>query len=188
MSAVWHAAAMKPLRRVAAALSLLLVAMLVGVAPAHAAFDRVDDPAGDADAPGLDITGAVLRNRDDEVVVRVRFVEVVRGDLVVSVDPRGKRGVRLISERRGDGSHRDHVLPGAFSDRSGGDDAAGVDCPGYRVRWSETRSTATLRLPSTCLRGGDYGAVRFAVLTERGADADFAPDNRRMVTGWTARG
>jgi hypothetical protein len=47
-------------------------------------------------------------------------------------------------------------------------------------------------LPSRCLRGGDYGAIRFAVLTERGSgDTDVAPESANGdigVSGWIPRG
>ena len=48
-----------------------------------------------------------------------------------------------------------------------------------------------LRMPSGCLHHGDFGAVRFAVLTEGargGGDTDDAPDARRGVTPWLPRG
>lgn len=38
-----------------------------------------------------------MSNEDHRIVVKVRFDEVRRGDLIVSVDPRGARGVRLVS-------------------------------------------------------------------------------------------
>jgi hypothetical protein len=42
-------------------------------------------------------------------------------------------------------------------------------------------------MPQACLNGGDYGAVRFAVLTERVSDTDSAPDNA-SETSWISRG
>ena len=53
--------------------------------------------------------------------------------------------------------------------------------------WSTDAPTARLVLPRACLNGGDYGAVRFAVLTERGADTDIAP-GRSNGSGWINRG
>ena len=56
--------------------------------------------------------------------------------------------------------------------------------------------TARVRLPSTCFRAGDYGAVRTRIITEIGSDADVAPERRGGSDGglhwarsaWTARG
>jgi len=166
---------------------LALLTSLAVAAPALAATGSLDDPAGDATQNGLDITRAALDNDDRRIVVRVRFDELKKSDLIVSVDPRGARGLRMVSEYDPDGETKNYLLPSAFSDKGGRGEAA-PECPGFRVRWNDASSRATLRLPSTCLQDGDYGAVRFAVLTERGADADYAPEGRRGVSGWIARG
>lgn len=168
--------------------ALALVTSMALAAPAVAATGTLDDDTGDATQKGLDITRAVLDNRDHAIVVRVRFDDVRRGDLIVSVDPRKARGVRLVSEHRPHGETTNQVLGSAFSDGPGGDSSQ-VDCPGFRVRWNDDTDTARLRLPSTCLQDGDYGAVRFAVLTENGSgDADFAPDGKKNDAGFIARG
>jgi hypothetical protein len=163
--------------------------LLLGAGPAAAQRAAVEDPAGDATNRGLDITAAAVRNLDHAVVVRVRFVASVRGDVIVSVDPRRARGVRLVSEYRPAGTTENFVLIGAFTDRGPGGRA--VQCPGFRVRWSDEEPVVTMRMPSRCLNDGDYGAIRFAVLTERGADSDHAPETRRgdvSVSTWVARG
>jgi hypothetical protein len=163
------------------------VLSLCVVSPAHAAVAILDDMVGDAPAGELDIAGARLSNEDHRIVVRVRFDEVRRGDLIVSVDPRGARGLRLVSQYRPHGTTRNLILPGAFSNSGGGSEA--VDCGGYRVRWNDDRDVARLVLPSTCLQDGDYGAVRFVVLTEPaagGGDSDVAPESGS--TPWIARG
>lgn len=178
----WHS----PPMRIRATLLALLACLLLA-SPAHAAVGTVDDEAGDASEKGLDITRARLDNGDD-LVVRVRFDRVRRGDLIVSVDPRGAAGLRLVSEYRPQGETRNRVLPYAFSD-SGDEPAPSTDCNGFRVRWSAERDVARLKLPGECLQDGDYDDVRFAVLTEDGAgDADFAPDNQRGVSAFIARG
>jgi hypothetical protein len=157
-------------------------------APAHAAVGTVDDEAGDASETGLDITGARLDNGDDALVVRVRFDRVRRGDLIVSVDPRGAAGLRLVSKYRPNGNTRNRVLPYAFSD-TGDEPAPATSCRRFRVRWNQERDAARLRLPAGCLQDGEYGDVRFAVLTEDGGgDADYAPDNQRGVSAFVARG
>ena len=167
---------------------LALVACLGFAYPAHAAVGTLDDETGDATGKGLDVTRVRLDNGDDELVVRVRFDRVRRGDLIVSVDPRGAAGLRLVSEYRPKGETRNQVLPYAFTD-SGDEPEPSTGCNGFRVRWNTERDVARLRLPADCLQDGDYGDVRFALLTEDGAgDADFAPDNRRGVSAWIARG
>lgn len=170
-----------PLAIAAASAALLLLA-----APASAQQLTYDDPAGDASGPGLDITRSTVQNRDHAVVTTVHFVRSVRGDLIVSIDPRHGRGVRVVSEYDPVGHTKNFVLPVAFTDRSTGGGHR-VRCPGLRVHWSVERPLARLRLPSSCLAGGDYGAVRQAVLTERGSDTDYAPEGDD-ASAWVPRG
>ena len=166
-----------------------VAALTALAAPAVAMSETVTDPAGDAAGRGLDVTEVVVRNNDRKIVVRAWFVDAVRGDLIVSIDPRGARGVRLVSEHRPAGTTRDYILPFAFSDVSS---ERAARCQGFRVRWDRAAGTARMVLPSRCLRGGDYGAIRFAVLTERGSgDTDFAPETARGdigVSAWIPRG
>ncbi len=174
-------------RSPSAVLGLLAAALvLIGAGPASAQQASIHDEAGDASGPGLDVTRVSVDNQDSAVVVTVRFVRSVRGDLVVSVDPRGGHGVRMISEYRPVGHTVDLVLGRAFRDHGGS--SGEVRCPGLRVHWSAERPTVRLRLPSTCLAGGDYGAIKVDVLTERagGADTDAAPEGSGLE--WVARG
>ena len=157
-------------------------------APAYAAIGSIDDPAGDTPPHSLDVVRATLDNQDHAIVVKVRFRHARRGDLIVSVDPRGARGVRLISQYRPAGTTTNFVLPGAFTNSGGGAEA--IQCPGFRVRWNTVLDRARLVLPSTCLQDGDYGAMRFGVLTEAaagGSDADYAPGDEG-TSSWIARG
>lgn len=141
------------------------------------------DPAGDVGRPQrLDVTRAAVRNDDRLVVARVAFAEDRTGAVIVSLDPRGDSGLRLVATKKADGSVREQILPGAFTD--GGDIDRPTPCRGLRVRWAE--DLARLAMPSACLHDGDYGAVRFSVLTENGADSDVAPD--RGTSGWIPRG
>ena len=183
---------MRALRAASAALLTVLVpGLLVAgtAAPASAAVEVVDDPAGDKSNAGLDVTRARLENRDHRIVVTVRFVRAVRGDLIVSVDPRRAGGVRLVSERLRGGEVRNRIVNGAFGDRHASPEND-VDCAGFRVRWDDEDAVARLVLPSRCLQGGDYGAVRFAVLTERGSDTDYAPEGTGgdRQSRWVPRG
>ncbi len=180
---------MKPARAVATLVLTAVVALPMGYAsPAQAATWAVKDTAGDAGgAERLDIIGVTGDNAERRIVTRVRFAARVAGKVIVSVDPRGAKGVRLIAVRRRDGSLRSYVLPGAFTDRGGL--GHGQTCPGadLSVRW---RATAVrIAMPSTCLHDGDYAAVRFAVLTENGADSDYAPQTRQGIgsSRWVPR-
>jgi hypothetical protein len=148
------------------------VALLPG--PAMAQEATVTDPVGDAAGPGLDFTRVTVANRDHRIVVRARFVQARRGDLIVSIDPRGASGVRLISEYRPNGTTTNYVAPGAFTARAAGPPT--VACPRFTVVWRPARELARMTMPSRCLHGGDYGAVRFAFLSEREAgDTDYGP-------------
>jgi hypothetical protein len=45
-----------------------------------------------------------------------------------------------------------------------------------------------MSLPAACLNSGNYGAVRFAVLTERESDTDYAPGSPTTSSPWIPRG
>lgn len=168
---------------VAATLVLGMVAPLGLASPMHAASEVVTDPVGDAGGPArLDVTRTAVNNDDRSVVARVAFAEDRHGVVIVSLDPRGDSGLRMVARKRADGSVRGRVLPGAFTDRGPVEDVG--PCRGLRVRWAD--DVARLAMPSTCLHDGDYGAVRFSVLAENGSDSDFAPD--AGTSGWIPRG
>jgi hypothetical protein len=159
-------------------------ALVLVAAPSQAQELRVTDPQGDGANKGLDIVAARVDNADDRVVARVRFADDVRGDVIVSVDQRGGTGLRLISEHDPAGKTRNYVIPGAFTDRR----AEAVRCPGFRARWLEDRPVVRMAMPSRCLGSGDYGAIRFAVLTERGDDTDYASGVPDEGSAWIPRG
>ncbi|MDN4174175.1 hypothetical protein QWY28_14525 [Nocardioides sp. SOB77] len=174
--------------RTLAAATATTALLALAASPAHAATLRLDDPEGDAGgAKRLDVVGVTIRNDDDRVVVRVAFAEERNGDLIVSIDPRGARGLRLVAEKRGepggDGAIGQQVLPGAFTDTTTG--PSPVTCDSYRLTWAG--DVARMVMPSDCLHDGDYGAIRVAVLTENGADSDYAP-GEQGATRWIARG
>ena len=167
-----------------------LASLALAAAPASADQIAFDDPQGDAAGRGGDIVRVAVRNLDRAVALKVQLATAARSDVIVSVDPRGASGLRLISDYRGDRPARSFVLPGAFSDRSPrGSDA---DCVGFRVRWNDAADTVVMRLPSRCLQDGDYGAIRVTVLTENGSgDADMAPETTNGDFGssaWVSRG
>ncbi len=175
--------------RTLAAAAATTALLAVAASPAHAARIEIDDPKGDT--PGgkrLDVVGVRIHNEDDRVVVRVAFAAERNGDLIVSIDPRGARGLRLVAEKRGepggDGTVDQYLVPGAFTDTTTG--PSPVTCTSYRLRWNG--DVARMVMPSDCLHDGDYGAIRVAVLTENGAgDSDYAPGDRG-ATRWIARG
>ncbi|MGY2703584.1 hypothetical protein [Nocardioides sp. HB32] len=166
---------------------IALAAVVLTGGPASAAHLSMSDPAGDRSGHGLDLTGATLRNLGERIVVDVEFVRSVRGDLIVSVDPRHARGVRLVSEYDPVGHTRNRVLAGSFGDHDTGEEPERVPCRGFRVRWSADEPTVRLIMPASCLTGGDYTAVRFAVLTERDGDTDYLPDETGQ-SPWVPRG
>jgi hypothetical protein len=162
-------------------------AVVFAAAPAHAAELTVTDDTGDAVGRGLDITSAQVRNRDSAVVATVTFDRNVRGDVIVSLDARNGSGLRIVHQHRLNSRDRTFVLPGSFTQE-------GVDrrCRAVSGDWRPKAASVTLRLPARCLDEGNYGAVRFAVLTEGGSgDTDFAPDASPQgpdVSGWIPRG
>lgn len=160
-------------------------ALLLTAAPSYAQPLRVTDPSGDAAGPGLDIVAATVENRDHRIVARVRFVEAVRGDVIVSVDRRHGTGLRMVSEHRPDGETKSYLVPGAFTDEGA---APAVKCPRFRARWHADRPVVRMSLPARCLNSGNYGAIRFAVLTERGGDTDYAPGDPAGSSDWIPRG
>jgi hypothetical protein len=168
-------------------LSALFATALLTVglaAPAQAASTRFTDPAGDGAAgPRLDITHGLLRNRDHQIVVETSYVRVSRGDLIVFLQARGtKGGIRVVSLHHPAGKDDNFILTRAGERR---------DCAGLRVTWDAEAETSRASLPSSCFRGGNYGALRSKVLTEIGADADLAPNGPKggfAWTDWAARG
>jgi hypothetical protein len=176
----------------AARAAVLLSALslpLVAAPAAHAQRLSLEDPAGDAVNGKLDITTVSVTNRNYRLVARVALTAMRKGDVIVSVDRRGGGGVRMVATRAADGTVRGALLGGAFTDRGAG---GGVTCGRLAVDWDVDASRVTLRMPSRCWNDGDYGAVRYAVLTERGSgDRDWAPAGRNGEIGasaWVPRG
>ena len=169
-------------------LTSAIVLALLAVAPAAQAQGlRISDDRGDRVARGLDILSVRVQNRDRAIVARVEGSREVRGHVIVSVDRRRARGVRLVNVHRPQGTDRSFVAAGSFTDRRPG----GIQpCRGFSVAWNA--ATVTLRMQSRCLNQGDYGAIRFSVLTEgRDGDADWAPERPTGEIGasaWIPRG
>ncbi len=169
-------------RKLAAAAALATVCVLAP-APAQAQNLQITDPAGDAPSGGLDITAATVSNRDRAVVVRVSFERAMRGELIVGVKARDGGRVVAVSEHRPLRGDRNFLFKPATGEK--------WDCRGFGVTWDHDSDTATVRLPSRCLDGGDYGAVRVFLLTEEaggGADMDTAPETATGWTTWIPRG
>ncbi len=163
----------------AAIVSAFFLACLVGPsAPAMAVGLLFPDPVGDAAGRGLDITDVTVRNRDRAITAHVTFKRVMRGDLIVGVRTRTDHGAVLISLHRPVRGDRNFVQD------------TGGRCRGFTVTWDADAETAAMRMPARCLRGGNYGAVRFFVLTEdsphRLGDIDLAPNVRgNQQTPWS---
>lgn len=176
------------------AVTALLGALLATTTTPTATAQEAElyDPAGDAANPGLDFTEVTLDSLDRKIVVTATFTRVRRGKLTVSIDPRGRDGVRLVSVLAKDGTSTDRLLAGAFTDpKAAQADTTELDCPGFRVTWLPKRKQAQLVLPAACLTRGNYGAVHFSYLTERGADTDFGPESEEgylTSSDWIPRG
>lgn len=167
----------------------LLAPLTLLAGPAQAQTLGIADPADDATNRGLDFTRVTVANRDRVLVVRAMFVQARRGDVIISIDPRGRGGLRLISEYRPGRAAKNYVLPGAFSDR--GHLGKPVTCTQLKVKWRPAKGVVRLSLPSRCLQDGDFGAIRFAFLSERGSDTDYGPEGGRDGIGtsaWIPRG
>ena len=169
----------------ACVLAVTAVAAMCLAPPSSAQQVAVADPAGDAEGPGLDIVGARVDNRDYVIVAWVRFEKETRGDVIVSVDRRHGRGLRMVNEHRPSRTDTNYVVPGAFTDKAAGPD---VQCHGFRARWQDDRPVVRMRLPADCLNSGSYGAIRFAVLTEKRDDTDYAPESPDDASSWIPRG
>lgn len=174
-------------------LAAALGASLLLVAPPAAAQDlAVGDAMGDTGITTLDIISVTVHNQDRAVVVDVEVEDATRdGNLVVSLDPRGGTGVRVVSKFRATGGTKNFVLRKAFTDK--GSSTKRVRC---KVRLGDATSPALnpviiLRMPSRCLAGGNFGALRFAATSQLGGDRDVAPQKasgKVGVSDWVARG
>ena len=176
--------AMRTLRALACA--ALTTALLVVPGPADARHATVVDEPGDTLDPGLDITRVSFRNRDHAVVVDFAFRRDRRGEIIVAMDSRGGPLMRMISQHPVSGPDKTFLI-----DRSGEE----VPCRGLSSDWSRADATVRLRMPSRCLDGGDYGALRFWALIEgyrsSSSDVDYAPetpDGDLTFTDWVPRG
>jgi hypothetical protein len=172
------------MRRLFPALVLPLTLLLVALgAPAQAARMGVNDPAGDAPMRRLDFTHITVRNTDRALVVDLSFVRVSRGFLLIEFKDRAGHLALIRSQHRpqqGD-VNEFGTLRGELQ-----------DCPGLRVTWDHELETAQVRLPSSCYRGGNYGALATRFFTEVGQDNDFAPNGKNGArwrwSRWIARG
>src|SRR3712207_7942685 len=87
-----------------AGLPVVLSASLLTAPAAQAQRLGIDDPAGDAFRGQLDITRAAVVNRDYRLVAHVTLAQMQRGDVIIGVDRRSGRGVRIVAHRAADGS------------------------------------------------------------------------------------
>lgn len=175
---------MRTLRALACA--ALASALLVVPAPAHAEQVTVDDGPGDTIDPGLDITTVSFKNRDQAVVVDLSFTRDRRGEIIVAIASRGGPLLRIISQHPASGDDKIFLIERSDEE---------VPCRGLSSEWDRAAATLRLRMPSRCLGGGDYGALRFWALIEgyrsRSSDVDYAPespDGGLRFTDWVPRG
>jgi hypothetical protein len=173
--------------RLAVAVVALVAALAIGDAPAHAESLTISDPSGDASGP-LDLLGATFDNGPSRVTVTVAVDRVSTGNLAVNVQPRGGPGLVLGAFRR---PTRPHLIR-AFEGNFGGDVETRVPCRGLAASWNVRRATVRIVLPARCLADGEYGDLRFILLSEDrdNADSDIAPAHGDSFhpTRWIARG
>jgi hypothetical protein len=138
---------------------------------------RVSDPAGDGlKGRRLDITAVKMSNRDHAIVVKISVVRVAHGDLGVRMKARGDRGeTALVASQHRSSGDTNQLFTAAGEQQ----------CNGLRVTWDQTADRVLVRVPSRCIDGGDYGAVRAKAIFEIGSDADFAPKGPKGGWRWT---
>lgn len=158
--------------------------LVIGATPAHAQRLAVDDAAGDTMGPGLDIRKVTFSNRDRAVVVNMEFASDRRGEVIIFVRARRGSHVRMVSQHPAQGPDKTIFLSGHQVGH----------CGGLSTDWIRRQATLELRMPSRCLDGGEYGAIRDWALIEGyrgGSDVDYAPEDRHgdsRVTDWIPRG
>lgn len=158
--------------------SLVVTLCLAVAAPAQAQSLRFTDRAGDTPGHGMDIVASTIRNGDRGLSTTVWFEEAMRGELILGLRWRGG-GTTVVSRHRPRRGDSNFLFTGEKQ-----------VCKRLRVSWDHAADKATVRVPSRCLDGGNYGAVRAFLLTEdvrRGGDVDLAPESADREWHWTRR-
>jgi hypothetical protein len=150
---------------------------------ANAAELTVTDAAHDTARAGLDIVGASLVNDDYALSASVNFRKHRSGTVVVGVRAHNRGLIRVVTKHQADGGGRSFLV----------DSKGKIRCAGLSVSWHPAHASVSLTVPSTCLWGGNYGAVRAWILSEdltSGTDVDYAPEQhgRSTHTAWLPRG
>ncbi len=114
-----------------------------------------------------------FHNRNNAVHIALVFAHNRRGDIIVAVKAKGGSLIRVVGRHH---PHRDPYRAFIIDN-----DGAKLPCRNLNAGSSgnEFEARFWVRIPSRCLDGGDYGAVRHWVLTEKfrgGADVDYAPE------------
>ncbi|GAA5143724.1 hypothetical protein GCM10023340_09820 [Nocardioides marinquilinus] len=149
-----------------------LLALCTFAPAAQAETAWIDDPNADGMVgSSLDIGGVLVANNDDALNLRVRVREVTHGDLAVWVEPKwsskptGAPFYIFASRHRESGTYSERYYP---RDEQ--------PCRGLRFSWQRHKRTVSIRIPSSCIFGGNYDALRVRLITEvDGDDADVAP-------------
>jgi len=153
------------------------VAPLAVASPATARSIGVADETGDTLDAGLDITYVSFRNRDRVIQASLNFHRDRRGTVIVFAEARNGPGVRIVIQHPSKGADETFVINARGKEVSC---RGGADGPGVSSVWDRQTSTVTLRMPSRCMAGGNYGAVRFSALIEgfrsQSSDVDYAPE------------
>jgi len=161
--------------------AVIAAAVLVMSTPgsAGAATKTVKDDADDgAPGPALDISAATLDSKQGVLKIRIEVGQVDSGGMLVYLQPKGGAEYRASSDYDANEGTLDNTLYKGN---------AKVACKGLNAAWNTGKGTVSLRVPATCIDGGDYDKVRFKLLSEKanGSDNDFAPEDNKGYWKWS---
>jgi hypothetical protein len=113
---------------------------------------------------------------------------VKAGNLALSIQTRGARGVTVATLFRPGHASRAFLRDGSFADGPG----KRVACAGLSATWNQRKASVRISMPARCLAHAEYGDLRFVVLSEDddGGDSDVAPGHGDQFhpSRWIARG
>jgi len=151
--------------------------ILLASPSAYAAELELTDPSRDTNGPGLDVVGADVSNDDYRLTTTVDYRLNRSGTTIIGLTARHRALVRVVNYHRVEGADKTFLL-----DRND----VRVACRGLSAEWDDDDAEFTVSVPSSCLWGGNFGAVRPWLLTEpldSGRDVDLLTTKH-----WIARG
>jgi hypothetical protein len=159
---------------------VLAFALVAAPSGAQAQTRHVDDPVGDGlKGRSFDITQMTISNNERAIVARIQVRRLPRyADAGLTLQEPGDTAHQILAVVYSDHNTRHHKerFVSAPHRRT---------CSGLRVTWDRVADQMRIRIPSRCIRHGDYGDVRARFLAEIGSDADFAPKTPTGHFRWT---